>query len=128
MRFEDLNVVLVEDDSNVKMTIKYMLEEMDVKEVMDFESAMDALKYLDEHINRTDLILCDWNMPQKSGLELLREIRQVKPNMPFVMVTARADKDSVMLAKEEHITAYISKPVTFDGLRTKINVILNKKM
>ena len=47
--------------------------------------------------------------------------------MPFVMVTARADKDSVILAKEENITAYISKPITFDGLKTKINVIINSK-
>ncbi len=126
MRFENLNIVLIEDDLNVKMTIKYMLEEMDVRKVIDFNDPLEALRFLDEDINTIDMILCDWNMPQKSGLELLREIRQVKPKIPFVMVTARADKSSVMLAKSEKITSYISKPVTFEELKTKIRMIMEK--
>lgn len=127
MRFDDLRIVLIEDDINVKMTIKYMLEELPCREVIDFNDALEALKYLDDHINGIDMILCDWNMPKKSGLELLREVRQAKPNIPFIMVTARSDKESVMLAKEGKITAYICKPVTFDELQTKIKVIMNKK-
>ena len=126
MQLQDLIVLVVEDDTNVKMTIKYMLEEMGVKEVITFESTINTLKYLDENINKIDIILCDWNMPQKTGLELLREIRQIKPDMPFVMVTARADKESVMLAKAENITSYVSKPITFNGLQTKIKVIMEK--
>jgi len=127
MRFEDLVVLVVEDDTNVMMTIKYMVEEMNVKEVVAFSSTLDALKYLDDNINRVDIILCDWNMPQKTGLELLREVRQTKKDLPFVMITARADKESVMLAKTEDVTSYIPKPITFDNLKAKISTIINKK-
>jgi two-component system chemotaxis response regulator CheY len=67
-----------------------------------------------------DLVLCDWNMPGRSGLELLQQVRSVGLEVPFVMVTGRADKESVIAAKDAGVTAYISKPFSAAQLEAKM--------
>src|SRR5471032_2277531 len=75
-----------------------------------------------------DLVLCDWEMPEMSGLELLtwcREQENLK-TMPFVMVTSRGDKENVVQAIQAGVTGYVSKPFTKEQLLTKVKQALNK--
>ncbi|MCU1749419.1 response regulator [Pseudomonas sp. 6D_7.1_Bac1] len=75
-----------------------------------------------------DLVLCDWEMPEMSGLELLtwcREQDQLKA-MPFVMVTSRGDKENVVQAIQAGVSGYVSKPFTNEQLLTKVKQALNK--
>lgn len=75
-----------------------------------------------------DLVLCDWEMPEMSGLELLtwcREQDNLK-TMPFVMVTSRGDKENVVQAIQAGVTGYVSKPFTNEQLLTKVKQALNK--
>jgi CheY-like chemotaxis protein len=75
-----------------------------------------------------DLVLCDWEMPEMSGLELLtwcREQDNLK-NMPFVMVTSRGDKENVVQAIQAGVSGYVSKPFTNEQLLTKVKQALNK--
>ena len=75
-----------------------------------------------------DLVLCDWEMPEMSGLELLTWCRgqeQLK-GMPFVMVTSRGDKENVVQAIEAGVSGYVSKPFTNEQLLTKVKQALNK--
>ena len=75
-----------------------------------------------------DLVLCDWEMPEMSGLELLtwcREQDNLK-GMPFVMVTSRGDKDNVVQAIQAGVSGYVSKPFTNEQLLTKVKQALNK--
>jgi len=75
-----------------------------------------------------DLVLCDWEMPEMSGLELLtwcREQDNLK-TMPFVMVTSRGDKDNVVQAIQAGVSGYVSKPFTNEQLLTKVKQALNK--
>ncbi|WP_285418925.1 response regulator [Pseudomonas sp. efr-133-TYG-5] len=75
-----------------------------------------------------DLVLCDWEMPEMSGLELLtwcREQDNLK-TMPFIMVTSRGDKENVVQAIQAGVTGYVSKPFTNEQLLTKVKQALNK--
>ncbi len=126
MRPYEAKVLLVEDDANVRATLKAMLEEMDIYSIQEAENGIEALRYIDENAHSVNLIICDWNLPQKTGIELLREMRQSHPNIPFVMITARADKESVTLARENDVTSYICKPVNFESLEKKITFLLKQ--
>lgn len=126
MKADNVTVLLVEDDQNVRSTLKAMLREMGVSQVFQAGDGQEALKYFDANPDGVDMVICDWNMPHKTGIEFLREIRQVYPDMPFLMITARADKESIIAAKSAQVTAYIRKPFTFDELKDKIMVMMGK--
>ena len=75
-----------------------------------------------------DLVLCDWEMPEMSGLELLtwcREQTHLKA-MPFVMVTSRGDKENVVQAIQAGVSGYVSKPFTNEQLLNKVKQALHK--
>ncbi|QQZ42038.1 response regulator [Pseudomonas sp. SK3(2021)] len=75
-----------------------------------------------------DLVLCDWEMPEMSGLELLTWCRgqEAMKTMPFIMVTSRGDKENVVQAIQAGVSGYVSKPFTNEQLLTKVKQALNK--
>lgn len=75
-----------------------------------------------------DLILCDWEMPEMSGLELLTWCRQQESlkQVPFIMVTSRGDKENVVQAIHAGVSDYIGKPFTNEQLLTKVKKALTK--
>ncbi|MEM9100885.1 MAG: response regulator [Pseudomonadota bacterium] len=74
-----------------------------------------------------DLILCDWEMPEMSGEELLTWFRQeAKSTTPFIMVTSRGDKDHVVKAIQAGVSNYLVKPFNNQQLLEKVSVTLKK--
>jgi CheY-like chemotaxis protein len=75
-----------------------------------------------------DLVLCDWEMPEMSGLELLTWCRQqdALKTMPFIMVTSRGDKENVIQAIHAGVSDFIGKPFTNEQLLTKVKKALQK--
>lgn len=75
-----------------------------------------------------DLVLCDWEMPEMSGLELLTWCRQqdALKTMPFIMVTSRGDKENVIQAIQAGVSDYVGKPFTNEQLLTKVKKALAK--
>jgi len=78
--------------------------------------------------NAYDLILCDWEMPEMSGLELLTWMRQQEglKALPFIMVTSRGDKENVVQAIQAGVSDFIGKPFTNEQLLTKVKKALHK--
>ena len=68
-----------------------------------------------------DAVLTDWNMPGKSGLEVIKEIRTQDANVPIIMVTTEAEKSRVMDAIQAGVSDYLVKPFTADTLREKLS-------
>ena len=62
-------------------------------------------------------------MPNMTGVELLRQVRSVDADMPFIMITGRKDQDSVLEAKAAGITGYITKPFSIVELERKVRAI-----
>ncbi|MGE8405937.1 MAG: response regulator [Pseudomonas sp.] len=73
-----------------------------------------------------DLVLCDWEMPEMSGLELLTWCRQqdALKTLPFIMVTSRGDKENVVQAIQAGVSDYVGKPFTNEQLLTKVKKAL----
>ncbi|MEG1039479.1 MAG: response regulator [Pseudomonas sp.] len=75
-----------------------------------------------------DLVLCDWEMPEMSGLELLTWCRQQESmkTLPFIMVTSRGDKENVVQAIQAGVSDFVGKPFTNEQLLTKVKKALTK--
>jgi len=122
MKMDNIKVLLVDDDHNVLITLKAMLVDLGITRIFEAKDGKEALDFIDTGARSVslDLILCDWNMPKKTGFEFLREIRQTYPHIPFLMVTARADESSVQDAVDAGVSAYLRKPFSLDELNKKI--------
>jgi two-component system chemotaxis response regulator CheY len=68
-----------------------------------------------------DLVLTDWNMPGKTGLEVVQAIRAQDRSVPIIMITTEAEKARVLQALQAGVTDYLVKPFTPDTLREKLS-------
>lgn len=124
---EDLKVLIVDDQNDARVLLRNMLGEIGVHQIFDASDGRQALSFIDAAFDFVDFIICDWNMPGMSGVELLRQLRTVDPDMPFLMVTGRGDMDSVVEAKSSGVTGYIRKPFSTAQFEAKMRIILKKK-
>ncbi len=124
MAMSDLRVLIVEDQMEARLLLKNMLSSFGIHQVFEAKDGRKAFDFIDEAIDMIDLIICDWNMPEMSGVELLRQFRSVNFETPFLMITGRSDKESVMEAKLSGVSGYIAKPFSPDQLEAKIRSIL----
>ncbi|MEN0111677.1 MAG: response regulator, partial [Planctomycetota bacterium] len=67
-----------------------------------------------------DLVLTDWNMPRKSGLDVIKEVRKQDTDVTIIMVTTEAEKARVLEAIQAGVSDYLVKPFTADTLREKL--------
>lgn len=121
-----LSLLIVEDDEYISLALHAVVEK--AFDCRTLEVANDGQQAWDILQNQTfDLILSDWNMPGLTGQELLEKIRKSDEHRktPFLMLTARADKDSVVGAIQAGANDYISKPYQKDQLVEKINKLLS---
>lgn len=75
-----------------------------------------------------DAFLCDWEMPEMSGEELLQWIRATEglKDLPFVMITAKREREAILAAVRLGVTDYIVKPFTPDVFCQKLKLLLRK--
>src|SRR3954453_10908648 len=85
-------------------------------------SAADALKRIASPVEETlILILSDINMPGMTGLEMLPKVREVRPDVPIIMITAYGDPETRRKAMENGATGLLTKPIDFSLLREDID-------
>lgn len=113
-------ILVVDDYAATRDLIRAILRSVGFTEILQAENGSDAIHLL--RAERVDLIICDWNMPQVTGLEVLKTVRSdiILKTVPFIMLTAEAYKESVAAALEAGVTDYIAKPFTADILLGKI--------
>ena len=121
----DLNmkVLIVDDFATMRRIVRNVLKQVGFTNMIEADNGKAALKVLKKE--KIDLILCDWNMPEMPGIELLREIRSDEElkDIPFVMVTAEAQKDNILEAVKAGVTSYVIKPFTAETAKDKLNTI-----
>jgi len=122
----NLKILIVDDQQDVRTLIRDILTEAGVTKIFEASDGKDAMQFIDMDFNMIDLVICDWNMPGMSGIDFLRQIRTAFPKMPFLMVTGRNDKDSVVEAKTAGVTAFIRKPFSPDELETKVKILSSR--
>ncbi|MBI5524358.1 MAG: response regulator [Desulfarculus sp.] len=115
-----MRILVVDDYANVRRVIKNILNHIGFESIAEADNGVNAMHIL--KIQDIDLVICDWNMPVMSGLELLQWVRRHDEfnELPFLMVTAEAHKENVLQALTAKASGYIIKPFTANILRQKI--------
>ena len=118
-------VLVVDDEPDVEALFRQQFRR-DLRAqrfVMDFaNSAADALRRVDATgDNSLILILSDINMPGMTGLEMLPKVKQKRPDVPVIMITAYGDADTKRKALENGASGLLTKPIDFAVLREEID-------
>jgi two-component system chemotaxis response regulator CheY len=111
----------------MRRIVSNLLKQAGVTQVSEADDGVDALRKLEN--GNFKFIVSDWNMPNMSGLELLKAARnseQLK-HLPFLLVTAEAGKQNIIDAVHAGADGYIVKPFSGEVLREKIEGILKRK-
>lgn len=122
-----VSVLVVDDAPFIRDLVKKGLRDhfpgLQIEEAVNGRKAQQFLAR-----QAVDLILCDWEMPELSGIELLtwcREQDNLKTT-PFIMVTSRGDKDNVVQAIQAGVSDFIGKPFSNDQLVSKVKKALSR--
>jgi two-component system chemotaxis response regulator CheY len=121
-----MKVLVVDDFATMRRIIKNALKQIGFADIMEADDGTTALAVLKD--KAVDLIISDWNMPNMNGLDLLKKVRGDKETkaIPFIMVTAEAQKENVLQAVQAGVSNYIVKPFTAEAMKTKLSQTLEK--
>jgi len=123
-----LNVLVVDDFPTMRRIVKNLLKQLGFEHIDEAEDGAQALIRL--RGGNFGLVISDWNMPNMEGIELLRNVRkEPEPlrDIPFLMVTAEAEKEKVIEAIKAGVDNYVVKPFTAEILKEKLEKIAEKK-
>ena len=122
-----IRILVVDDFETMRRIIKGSLKKIGFSNIVEAEDGLGALKVLENE--DIGLIMCDWNMPNMTGIEVLRKIRSDEKlkDIPFIMVTAEVQKENVIEAVKAGTSHYIVKPFTPEVLAVKIKEVFKKR-
>ena len=117
---KNCRILSVDDFSTMRRIVKNILRQLGYNNVDEAPNGAEAFTTLKS--KKYDLVISDWNMPVKTGIELLKDVR-ADPELqdtPFLMVTAEAEKHQVVEAVQAGVNSYILKPFTAKILEQKL--------
>ena len=119
----DMKILVVDDFITMRRIIKGSLKKKGFKNIFEAEDGDLALAEMRRE--RIDLVISDWNMPNMTGIDLLRAMRKDDDlkDIPFIMVTAEGQRENVLQAVHEGINSYVIKPFTPEILAEKIQKV-----
>ncbi|MBN2255755.1 MAG: response regulator [Deltaproteobacteria bacterium] len=119
-------ILIVDDFATMRKVIRNLLKQIGFENIAEAEDGEMALKELKSQ--NISFVISDWNMPNMTGLELLKAVRadSALNKTPFLMVTAEALQDNVLQAVKAGVDNYIVKPFTAEVLNEKITEIITK--
>ena len=117
-----MKTLVVDDFATMRKIVKNVLRQIDITNITEAENGKQALDILRKE-GDFELIVSDWIMPEMTGIEFLKACKDDESvkKIPFVMVTAEAQKDSVLEAIKGGVDNYIVKPFTPDKLQDAIH-------
>ena len=121
----NMKVLIVDDFATMRRIVKNILTQIGFKNFIEADDGSTAWEILQKE--QVDLILSDWNMPKMTGIELLKKVRADErfKDLPFLMITAEAQKENIVEAVKARVSNYIVKPFTPETLSEKIEKIFS---
>ncbi|MBV2120767.1 MAG: phosphate regulon transcriptional regulator PhoB [Candidatus Thiodiazotropha taylori] len=117
-------ILIVEDEPEIREMIRFALEPKGFL-LSEADNAQDARKLLADH--SYDLILMDWMLPGRSGLELTKELKQISPvSTPIILLTAKTDEADKVIGLDSGADDYITKPFSTREMIARINAVLRR--
>lgn len=123
----NMKVLVVDDFSTMRRIVKNTLRQIgftNIEEAEDGQKAYDRLS-----VEKFQFIVSDWNMPNMTGIDLLRKVRATPhiKDIPFLMVTAEAKQENTVEAIKAGVSNYIVKPFTVATLDEKVRKIFKDR-
>ena len=123
-----MKILVVDDFSTMRRIVRNLLVELGftntlIQEAEDGNAALAMLR-----AQPFDLVVTDWNMPNMTGIDLLRAIRADAglKSMPVLMVTAENNRDQIIAAAQSGVNGYVLKPFTAVTLKEKLDKIFER--
>ncbi len=119
-----IKILCVDDSATMRRILTNTLKELGFYNISTAEDGVVALEKLKK--DKFLMIISDWDMPNMDGLQLLKKIREMKEyeDIPFLMVTAEAQKHNVIQAVHAGVSNYVIKPFTTESIADKIKKIM----
>jgi two-component system chemotaxis response regulator CheY len=117
----DMKILVVDDFPTMRRIVKTLLKQLGYGNIIEAEDGEQAYKVL-KSTPDIEFIVSDWNMPNMTGLELLKTVRadDKLKHLPFLMVTAEAEKENIIEAVKSGVSNYVVKPFTATTLKEKM--------
>jgi two-component system chemotaxis response regulator CheY len=122
---QNMKILTVDDFSTMRRIIRNILRQLGYSNITEADDGTAAFEVLQSQ--DIDFVISDWNMPNMTGLELLKAIRanEKLQKIPVLLVTAEALKENVVEAVKAGVNGYIVKPFTAETLKEKIDAIFD---
>jgi two-component system chemotaxis response regulator CheY len=119
-----MRFLVVDDSSTMRRIMINTLNRIGHQDIVEATTAREALERL--AVEEIDLVITDWNMPEMSGVEFIRTMRQQDRfrQLPVMMVTTNAAMADIVEAMKAGVTSYVVKPFTTEVIREKIEAAL----
>jgi len=120
----NMKILVVDDFSTMRRIVRNLLKELGFSNVHEAEDGVEALSKLRAE-NNFEFVVSDWNMPNMTGIELLKTIRAdpALKHLPLLMVTAEAKRENIIEAAQAGASGYVVKPFTAATLDEKLKKI-----
>lgn len=120
----DLKILVVDDFPTMRRIVKTLLRQNGYSNFVEAEDGALGYKTLQEE-KGIGMVVSDWNMPNMTGLEFLKAVRADDryKELPFLMVTAEAEKENIIEAVKAGVSNYVVKPFTAQTLKEKLTKI-----
>ncbi|MDP4840661.1 MAG: response regulator [Alphaproteobacteria bacterium] len=121
---KDMSILVVDDFNTMRRIVRSLLKQLGINNVDEAVDGNDALSKISA--KEYALVLSDWNMEPKSGIDLLREVRQSEKhkNMPFILINAESKIENIVEAKKAGVNQYIVKPFNAKTLKEKLSTVI----
>jgi len=123
-------ILVVDDMLTMRKLVSKVLKELSFTDITEAADGILAWEAIEKANPPFGLVVSDWNMPNCTGLDLLKRVRSSSTHgkLPFILVTAEAEQHQVVEAVKAGVSNYVIKPFTADALKGKIEAVHKKIM
>ncbi|WP_183421105.1 chemotaxis response regulator CheY [Luteibacter sp. Sphag1AF] len=125
---KNMKILVVDDFSTMRRIVRNLLVELGFTNALIQEAEDGTAALVSLRAQSFDLVVTDWNMPNMTGIDLLRAIRadaKLK-SIPVLMVTAENNRDQIIAAAQSGVNGYVVKPFTAVTLKEKLDKIFER--
>lgn len=125
MKRNNIRIMVVDDMSGMRSTLRNTLQVLGYYDVVEAQSGDEALRKL-RTSEEFDLVISDWSMPAMDGLEFHQALKKspLLRKTPFLMISAKAERDNVIAAFKAGISHFMVKPFSAEALQDKLSSML----
>lgn len=123
---DSLNILLVDDNANMRIIVATMLRSLGFERVIEAESAESAFRILAE--SPVDIAIVDFRMEGMDGVSFTHHVRHSEnspaPYLPVIMMTGHSERSRVTEARDSGVTEFLAKPVDVHSLIKRIEAVI----